>query len=156
MNEQDKKGAAVRFPPPLIFIICMLLGYGLHYVWPLPIMGSVILTYVGGTLVLLSLMCVFYLSRVFSRVKTNIEPWKPTSAIISTGLYAYSRNPIYVAFAIISIGIGLMVNNGWVVMSFLPATMAVYVVAIKKEEAYLEKMFAQEYLNYKNKVRRWF
>jgi protein-S-isoprenylcysteine O-methyltransferase Ste14 len=92
---------------------------------------------------------------VFNRLKTHIEPWKPTSAIITTGIYGYSRNPIYVAFAVSTIGIGLMANSLWVVMSFLPASMAVYIVAIKKEEVYLEQKFGEEYLNYKNKVRRW-
>lgn len=159
-EKTDKKGAAVRFPPPIIFIILMLLGYGLQYIFPLPLTGpltgSVILSYLGGALVLLSLVCVFYLNRVFNRLKTHIEPWKPTSAIITTGVYAYSRNPIYVAFSVFTIGVGLMINSLWVLMSFLPASMVVYVVAIKKEEAYLEQKFGEEYLNYKNKVRRWF
>lgn len=158
-EKSDKKGAAVRFPPPIIFIILMLLSYGLHYIYPLsligPLTGSLILTCLGGALVLLSLVCIFYLSRVFNRLKTHIEPWKPTSAIITTGIYGYSRNPIYVAFAVSTIGIGLMANSLWVMMSFLPASMAVYIVAIKKEEVYLEQKFGEEYLNYKNKVRRW-
>ena len=155
MIEQDKKGAAVRFPPPLIFIICMLIGYTVHRILPVAFPYPLIFMYIGGMLALLSLLCVFYLSRVFNRLKTHIEPWKPTSAIISTGLYAYSRNPIYVAFAVFSMGIGFMINSLWIVMSFLPALMVVYVLAIKKEEMYLEKKFGEEYLKYKNNVRRW-
>ncbi len=155
-EEQDKKGAAVRFPPPLIFILFMLLGFTFQYLLPIPFTSSLIPMYLGGVLVLLALLCVLYLSRVFNRLNTHIEPWKPTSSIISTGLYGYSRNPIYVAFAAITIGIGLMVSSLWVMMSFLPASIAVFLVAIKKEEVYLEKKFGDEYLNYKEKVRRWF
>ena len=155
-SNQDEKGAAVKFPPPLIFIICMLLGYLLNYFFPWQVGASSLVVYCGVALVLLSLGSVLYLSRVFNRLRTHIEPWKPTSAIISSGLYGYSRNPIYVAFAVITIGVGLIANNLWISLSFLPAIMGVYFVAIKKEEAYLSDKFGEKYLNYKNKVRRWF
>jgi len=155
-EEQDKKGARVRFPPPLIFIICMLLGFALQYSLPIKMSASWVFIYLGGALMLLALLCVLYLSRVFNRLNTHIEPWKPTSRIISTGLYGYSRNPIYVAFAVFTIGTGLMVNSLWVMVSSLPASIVVYLVAIKKEEVYLEHKFGEEYLNYKEKVRRWF
>jgi protein-S-isoprenylcysteine O-methyltransferase Ste14 len=155
MDKQDEKGAAVKFPPPLIFMVAMGAGYGLQVVLPLSFLASSVAALLGGPLVVLSLGCIVYLNGVFTRLKTHIEPWKPTSSIISTGLYGYSRNPIYVAFAVITIGVGLMLNSAWVTLSFLPACVMVYWVAIRKEEAYLSKKFGDEYLNYKSKVRRW-
>ena len=55
----------------------------------------------------------------------------------------------------INMGIGVATNSLWIYVSFIPAAFLVYVVAIAKEEAYLEEKFGEEYLAYKNRVRRW-
>ena len=91
----------------------------------------------------------------FNRVGTAIEPWKPTTAIVTKGIYAWSRNPIYLGFCLINAGIGIANNSFWIFISFIPAAILLYHVAIAKEEAYLEKKFGDEYLAYKKKVRRW-
>jgi hypothetical protein len=51
--EDDKKGAAVKFPPPLIFLLLLLAGYGLQHFWPISIGGSLGLKYIGGGVVML-------------------------------------------------------------------------------------------------------
>ncbi|WP_281558400.1 isoprenylcysteine carboxylmethyltransferase family protein [Thalassomonas sp. RHCl1] len=154
-NNNDKSGAAVKFPPPLIFLLFMLLGAGIHHYWPVTITDITWLKYLGLTLVLAGVVIVIHISRSFKQVETNIEPWKPTSAIISSGYFAYSRNPIYTTFCLAPIGIGLFLNSFWILLSVIPSAYLVYQLAIKKEEAYLEHKFGDEYLAYKNKVRRW-
>jgi len=151
----DEKGAAVKFPPPLIYLLLMLVAYGAHYLWPLGIGGLPGLEYFGLALVVLGLGIVILLSRSFKRARTSIEPWKPTTTIISTGIYAYSRNPIYVAFCLVPIGTGIFLNSFWILVSFIPSVILVYYIAIKKEEQYLEDKFGDEYVQYKSKVRRW-
>jgi len=154
-EKSDKKGAAVKFPPPVIFLIAMALAFGLHSIYPLNMGLPIMAQYLGGVIILLALVLVFYISKMFARTKTSIEPWKPTTAIISTGIYSYSRNPIYVAFCLVPVGLGLVMNSAWLLLSFIPAAYLVYVIAIKKEERYLEEKFGEEYLAYKGKVRRW-
>ena len=154
-SDKDEKGAEVKFPPPLIFIFSLFFAYGVHYYYPIKIGVSYEIKYVGVVLVLLALCLIIYISRIFKRVVTNIEPWKPTTAIISTGIYAYSRNPIYVAFCLVPIGVGIILNSFWLLCSFLPSALIVYFVAIKKEETYLEQKFGTEYQQYKKRVRRW-
>jgi len=154
-SDKDKKGAAVKFPPPLIFLLMMLFAYGINYYYPINIGVSSKIKYLGWFLVVSSICLVIYISRLFARIETHIEPWKPTTAIISTGIYAYSRNPIYVAFCLIAIGVGIIVNSFWVLFSFLPSAALVYFIAIKKEEDYLQNKFGEEYFQYKNSVRRW-
>lgn len=155
VDKSDRKGAAVKFPPPVIFLISMALAFGLHTVFPINMGLPIVAQYLGGLIILSALVLVFYISQIFSRLKTSIEPWKPTTAIISTGIYAYSRNPIYVAFCLVPVGLGLIMNSVWLLLSFLPAAFLVYVIAIKKEEFYLEEKFGEEYLAYKARVRRW-
>ena len=92
----------------------------------------------------------------FRKARTHIEPWKPSTALVTSGLFSFSRNPIYLAFCIITVGVGLLVNSLWVVISALPVAVLIQELVIRKEAAYLENQFGDEYLEYKNRVRRWF
>jgi protein-S-isoprenylcysteine O-methyltransferase Ste14 len=74
---------------------------------------------------------------------------------VSSGIFSISRNPIYVALCFANIGIGLILNSWWVLVSFIPAAILVYLITIKSEESYLERKFGDEYLAYKSRVRRW-
>ena len=153
--EEDKKGAAVKFPPPLIFLLFLLSAYGFQHFWPVSIGISSGIRYIGGGIIILGICIVFLSALSFKRAETNLEPWRPTTKIIFTGFYAYSRNPIYTGFCLILIGIGVFLNSFWILISFIPSAVLTYYVVIKKEEIYLEKKFGKEYINYKNKVRRW-
>jgi len=109
----------------------------------------------GLTMVLMSLVVMFLAIRTFHRANTSVEPWRPTSAIITSGVFGVSRNPIYLAFCWAVIGIGLILNSWWVLLSFIPAAVLITIFVIKREESYLESKFADEYLRYKTRVRRW-
>ena len=151
----DKKGAAVKFPPPAIFALLIVLGAGLQSLWPLGLGVPEPVEIFGYLFVLLGVSVAIMVNSSFNRVGTAIEPWKPTSAIVTSGLYAWSRNPIYAGFCLINIGIGIANNSFWIFISFIPAAFLLYHIAIAKEEAYLEQKFGEEYLAYKAKVRRW-
>lgn len=154
-EKADIKGAAVKFPPPLICLGFILTTGAIQYSWPLSLPSSFEFTIIGIVVILAGLAIIFSASRTFKKADTRIEPWKPTSKIVSQGVFAYSRNPIYVAFCLASIGIGFVAGSVWVLMSFVPTAITIYFVAIKKEEAYLERKFGDEYLSYKKNVRRW-
>ena len=151
----DRKGAAVRFPPPLIYLISILAAYGAHRFRPIGLGGSAELRIIGIVLAVVGLGSIVGISLSFRRARTSIEPWRPTTTIISSGLYAYTRNPIYVLLCLMQIGTGLFLNSLWVLCSFVLSLVGVYYIAIRKEEIYLEKKFGDEYLRYKSKVRRW-
>ncbi|OMH29469.1 isoprenylcysteine carboxylmethyltransferase family protein [Motiliproteus sp. MSK22-1] len=154
-KNKDKRGAAVKFPPPLVFLVFIAMAYGLHRVVPFAIGFSPGFNYSGLAAVILGLAIILLAGLSLKRASTSIEPWKPTTQIVSSGVFAYSRNPIYIAFSLISIGIGVFLDSFWVVISCVPSSVAVYYLAIRKEERYLEKKFGEEYLAYKRKVRRW-
>jgi len=154
-NDKDKSGAAVKVPPPIVFILFMLIAYGLHYFLAVEISSLYLTLYFGYFFVTLGLITMLIASISFKHAQTNIKPWKPTTRIISSGLFAYSRNPIYLALCVITIGVGLIINNLWIALSFIPSIAVIFFTTIKKEEAYLENKFGQDYLAYKEKVRRW-
>ena len=153
--DDDKNGAAVKFPPPLVYLLFMFAAYAAHYFYPIGLGISSGLNYIGVAVAMLGIFMAILVSRSFKRSETNIEPWKPTTKIISTGIYAYSRNPIYVGFCLVPVGIGIFLNSFWILISFIASAVLVYYVAISKEEAYIEEKFGEEYLHYKSKVRRW-
>jgi len=157
--DTDTTGASVKFPPPLVFAILLGLGWLAHASYPISLSKdpdlSLFIDILGSLLVLLALALIYRIFCQFKRAETEIEPWKPTRKILDHGLYAYSRNPIYLALALASIGIGIIANSIWMATSFIPALWLVFYIAIKKEEVYLEEKFGQEYLTYKNRVRRW-
>ena len=142
-------------PPPLIVLSVLLLAYALNYLIPFRIAHSSVLVFAGFTLIGISLLIIGITSWSFRRVKTHIEPWKPTTTIIRTGCFAFSRNPIYLALCVACIGIGMILHSWWVVFSVIPAAMLLYYFVILREEAYLEKKFGEAYVQYKKRVRRW-
>jgi len=154
--EKDLKGAGVKIPPPVIFILFMLLAHANELLFPIGITFAPVITYIGLGLVMCGLILLFSLLLQFKRVKTSIEPWQPTSSIIKTGLYKYSRNPIYLALCTIPIGLGLYFSHVWLITSVIPSCIGVYYVAIRPEEAYLTRKFGDEYIRYQQQVRRWF
>ena len=158
MDPHDQRdGAAVRFPPPLVYLIAVIAGGVLHvFVAPLPIALSWALR-IGLALVAAGLGFAFVAAAIglFRRTGQDPKPWESTPEIISTGIYRYTRNPMYVGMALVQTGIGVGWGNGWI-LAFVPVVLAiVYAIAVRHEEEYLERKFGETYTAYKASVRRW-
>ena len=154
-SDHDEKGAAVKFHPGLVFILCMLAAYGADELMHISIRNSLELERVGSAVAALGICIILFSQYSLKRAGTNIGPTRPTTKIVSTGIYAYSRNPIYAALCLILIGVGIRENSVIIAASIIPLVVMLYWAVIQKEEAYLENKFGEEYLQYKNKVRRW-
>jgi protein-S-isoprenylcysteine O-methyltransferase Ste14 len=147
--------AGVIAPPPLIFLAGLLIGFGLEALLP---GGSLPdpLRWVGGGLALaagLGLQTTFIMA--FSRRGTAVEPWKPTTAIVTTGPYRLTRNPAYLGMALIFVGIALLADAPWALLGLPPAIAVIDRGVIAREERYLERRFGAEYTNYRATARRW-
>jgi protein-S-isoprenylcysteine O-methyltransferase Ste14 len=91
----------------------------------------------------------------FKRAGTDANPYRPSSALAADGPYRFSRNPGYLGMAITYIGITLAAEAPWSLVMLLPATLMIQYGVITREERYLERMFGEEYLSYKQTTRRW-
>jgi protein-S-isoprenylcysteine O-methyltransferase Ste14 len=109
----------------------------------------------SGALILFGLGLIGYCAWLFKQAQTCIEPWRATSSIITKGPYRYSRNPIYLGFAIAGSGIALAFNTGWMLLSVLAFVLIANKLVIEREEKYLERKFGEPYLNYQQQTRRW-
>lgn len=157
MDTEPHDGAAVRLPPPLVFLLAVVAGGVLHaLVSPLPA------TLPGGPRVALAAIAaalgialVAAALGLFRRTGQDPKPWKSTPEVISGGVYRHTRNPMYVGMALLQTALGVGWGNGWI-LAFVPVSLAiVYWSAIRHEEAYLERKFGEAYTRYKESVRRW-
>ena len=146
--------ANVIAPPPVIYLCAVIVGLILHFVWPVAIFSAKT-TWMGVTLVGLSLTLGFWGRNQFKKADTSIRPDQSTTAIIRTGPYGFSRNPLYLSIAILQAGIGVWANSLWILIMLVPALVVISRWVIAREERYLERKFGEEYLNYKASVRRW-
>ena len=151
----DSKGPNVKLPPPLIFLFFALLAWGIDTQWPLTINDHIIVKMIGIALTTTGLLLILIAVWQFKQASTHIEPWKPTQHLVTSGIFGFSRNPIYLALGLIIMGTGILVNMLWMCLSVAPSLLSVYLYVIKREEAYLEAKFGEEYLRYKRSVRRW-
>ena len=79
----------------------------------------------------------------------------PTTALVTKGLYSYSRNPIYVALTLIYLGLAIGAGSVWSVIFLVPTLALIRYGVIAREERYLERKFDGAYIDYRNRVRRW-
>ena len=127
----------------------------MHQLIPLPVSQSIELDIPGYLLVAVGSGIILLAASSFYRFKTHIEPWKPTSRIISSGIFSFSRNPIYLGFCIATPGVGLVLNSWWIILSVIPLAALLYLLVIRLEESYLLRKFGDEYAHYQQRVRRW-
>ena len=159
MSEKPADNANVIALPPFIFLGFFLMGLALHYFFRLFLVESPrlapILDIIGTALIVVSLIIPVLAFKALEKSKTTHKVSKPTTAIVSDGIYKYSRNPIYLSGFILFIGISLIVNSLILMILIIPLFFVIREGVVKREENYLERKFGQDYLNYKSSVRRW-
>ena len=141
--------------PPLIYLSSIVLGAVLHFAWPAPLLPRSPSPAFGAGLVLLAVGLFLFAVRTFRAAGTPVPGNRPTTAIVRTGPYRFSRNPIYLAFSLLQVGIALWVSNAWLLLTLLAAVSVMSLVVIPREERYLEARFSSDYSSYKASVRRW-
>lgn len=158
MEKKTKDSPGVFAPPPLIFLSGLIAGGIVQWFYPLNIFSADYRTLSrisGILLVVFGLGIILNAHLKMKKAATNIEPWKPTTAIISDGIYAFSRNPIYLAMVFVYLGASFVINALWCLPFLILVLFIMHYGVILREEIYLEKKFGADYLNYKKKVRRW-
>jgi protein-S-isoprenylcysteine O-methyltransferase Ste14 len=155
MHQHRTDTAGLPLPPPFIVLGFLIAGSILSAIFPIDLLPSALRLILGVALVAIGF---FIASRAFQamiRARTPIDPFEPTSAIVSDGPYRFSRNPIYLALALAYLGITLALNAVWAIVLWPIMLIVLTQVVIVREEKYLTGKFGEEYTRYKSKVRRW-
>lgn len=149
--------AGVLAPPPLIFLGFLLVGLAFHFgCCPLPT-GLPQVVRLGGAALLIGagLALILAAGGRFVRAGTAIRPWQPTTRIVQSGPYRFTRNPMYLGMTFLYCGVALWADSGAPLLLLFPLLETIKRGVILREERYLERKFGDEYLQYKAKVRRW-
>jgi len=140
--------------PPVVYLVAIASGVALQLLAPAPFFPRAFNAVAGAVLVVIAIALFVLSVGKFRAAGTAVPANKPTTAIVRTGPYRFSRNPIYLAFSVLQLGIAIWVNSLWL-LATLVAALALMHVVIGREERYLERKFGAEYLAYKASVRRW-
>ena len=163
MNTGDAEIAGARTAgviarPPVLFAAALIAGFVLDQWGRLALLNwshATLHWVVGGTVSLVGLAIAAAGIRAFMRAGTAVPTVKPTLALVTTGVHAWSRNPIYLGMFLIYIGVGIAVRNPWIFALMLPLAITIRYGVVAREEQYLEERFGDAYREYKVRVRRW-
>lgn len=153
MKDFDSPG--ILLPPALLFVIAPSVGVlidGNLLRWRHVLHGS---QWIGVGIAVAGLVLVATTLLLFGRNRTRPEPWEPADALVETGPYRLSRNPMYLGMAIISAGIALFFESVAAFVLLACVLVAIDRWVIAREESYLRRRFGAEYEAYQAKVRRW-
>jgi len=154
MTEQPDR-AGVIFPPPAVMLLALIAAMALHHFWPLPAAPRALAVALGATLSVLGVGIAAWGRITLVKGGTNVNPYKPTTSIISGGPFGFTRNPLYVGIQSLYVGLSLLLGTWWGLVLLLPAFLILHYGVVLREEVYLERKFGEAYLLYKGKVRRW-
>jgi protein-S-isoprenylcysteine O-methyltransferase Ste14 len=141
--------------PPFVYLGAIALGLVLHVAWPVQLVSRAVSGPLGGTAVLVAVALFLSAVHTLRTAGTPVPGNRPTTTIVRTGPYRYSRNPIYLSFSLLQLGVACWVNSLWLLVTLLPSVALMSFVVIPREEHYLESRFPSDYLPYKASVRRW-
>jgi protein-S-isoprenylcysteine O-methyltransferase Ste14 len=154
-KEQDHPNISPIVHPPVVALIFIVIAYFLGRFVSLPFPPPALLRYFGLTLTFVGFLLGMGAFLEFRKARTTLDPHGSVRQVVSSGIYRFTRNPIYLGFLLMVIGLPLNSGMYWglVLAPFYMITMTRLV--IEREEAYLEKKFRGQYTDYKARVRRW-
>jgi protein-S-isoprenylcysteine O-methyltransferase Ste14 len=152
---QTGDSANVIALPPVIFAAGFAAGLVLQWLLPFHAFSARPVRLIGLGLTVVSGLLALWAAQTMRRARTCIDPRRSTSAIVSSGPFRFTRNPLYVSLTLLCAGCGLHFDIPWVLITLIPTLLVVQNGVICREERYLEAKFGSAYLDYKKHSRRW-
>jgi len=148
---------SLRIPPVIQFLISGLLMWGITMLLPALDLSLRLFEYAGSVLIAAGVMLLIVALIAFARARTTVNPVEPEQAktLVTTGLYRISRNPMYLAMALILLGSALRLSN---IGAFITPALFVWsttMFQIKPEERALQSIFGEDFTAYRQQTRRW-
>jgi protein-S-isoprenylcysteine O-methyltransferase Ste14 len=142
--------------PPLLALATAVVGLEAHVFLPDPIDIQFLPLEAIGKLLIIAAGCLIIAARgQLSRAGTGLNPNEPTTALVTSGPYRFTRNPVYVAFCLANLGTGLWERDLWPVFLTLVLGVVLHFGVVKPEERYLDRKFGESYEAYRESVHRW-
>ena len=154
-GETPEDRPEIPIKPGWYFAMYFIMGVGFDTLFPTYVFPEIVRFTLGAGLVFVGAVLNSTSISRFKNAHTNHETNKPARVLITDGPYRFSRNPIYLGFIFLYLGLGIFLNNLWIFVLGAPLLVTVQVVIIAREEDYLTGKFGEEYGEYYQSVRRW-
>jgi len=154
-KEKDRPNISSMVHPPIIALMFIVIAYFLGRFVPLPLPVPGILRSIGLVLTFVGFLLGIGAFMEFRRARTTLDPHGSSKQVVTSGIYRFTRNPIYLGFLLMVIGLPLNSGLYW---GIVMAPFYVFIMnglIIQHEEAYLERKFGETYTSYTSRVRRW-
>ena len=148
-------GAEVRLIPPVVYFVPFALSWALQQWRPWTIPGGAASSVAGLAMVVSGIALMLWSIAAMWRANTTVIPWEQVSAIVGTGPFRFSRNPIYLADAITYVGGSLLIHSWWPLLLLPGIVVMMRRMVIDREERYLTERFGDAYREYQLRVGRW-
>jgi len=154
-KEQDRPKISPMVHPPIVALMFIVIAYVLGRLFPFPMPAPAVVRYVGLFLTFLGFLLGIGAFLEFRRARTTVDPHGSATQVVTSGIYRFTRNPIYLGFLLMVIGLPLNSGFYWGIVMAPFFILFMNRLVIEHEEAYLEKKFGKAYTSYKSQVRRW-
>ena len=141
--------------PPVYFLLSLVLMTGLYFLMPVAHLIPFPYAYAGMLFIVVGLTSMLIAVGAFRKAKTPLIPFERSTALVVEGMYRFTRNPMYLGMVLVLTGVGVLFGA---ISTFLPIPFFVWIITanfIRGEEHFLEEIFGDGYVAYKQKVRRW-
>ena len=145
----------IPFPPAIYPVSSIAGGYFLQRFIPLPQPSDTSFTIIGSVIFVISILLLVWSITTLRKFKTTTMPHHPAKYLVTTGPYRFSRNPIYLAFLLLTLASALATGNLWILLSLPVVMLTLAIYAVHPEESHLKQTFGDSYIEYSRKVRRW-
>ncbi len=155
-QDQALQDTGIRIIPPFVLLAALILAFGLDWLSPSRVgLPDAVRWALGAILIVAPFIILPSVLASFRRAGQHYDVRRVPRSLVTEGAFRFTRNPGYVLGVAFCAGIGLIANNPWVFLALVPALAILHYTVVLSEEAVLEKQFGEDYLEYKQRVRRW-
>ena len=148
--------AQVIIRPPLAWALAVIVGLALDWLLPLPFLPAGLpAAFLGAMVFVLALALFAWAIITITRAGSSVPTNRPTTTIVDSGPFRFTRNPIYTGMFLGLIGLAIAFDNLWLLVTLVPFVLVIRYGVVAREEDYLERKFGDIYRGYRSRVRRW-
>jgi protein-S-isoprenylcysteine O-methyltransferase Ste14 len=141
--------------PPVYFLAAIMLAVALHFLFPLRQLIEFPWRLAGVFPVIMGVTMALMADRMFRARNTTVKPFEKSNALVTSGVFALTRNPMYLGLTLSLLGIVILLGSVTPILPVIVFPILLDRLFIPQEERMLEEAFGDRFLEYRSRVRRW-